>query len=469
MTIEEEKIYDKISGEYLVLFDKTNKAFKKGNLKEYLEVLNKYIAENKIITYNTIHNLVELYILNRDFDQAYKIIQTLEEQLNNYNIADRLAHLYFYCFKPKDAERVYFAKNDVNNKKLLIEIYLRQGRIIDAKKIIDEELSKGNQYSSIQKYKKMIDNYIKYGSFIETEYNCFIENGNRLEPGHIVFLKHKPLTTVTDFDDLKVTERPYMVWKIENDQVELFPVEYRCSDRDYKLFCQNYRNTDLDRKISNRLCKTTVDNILSVKDKLNEHDFKMVMMVIFNSIYFSKQLDSEENRKFLNDYVGEAQENDIIVYRDIDTKELFYYFVLGKENNDFNVVEIDINNNQVIDNNVKIYTNDLIYEIIKLNHDQIKNVLLQLGVVKSLTDLTWRRIVTHDGRELIVLNVCDNIFRCISSIYSSSYLDYQEIEKEDILFKGEIISEEQQEEIKIILKERSEQMGFKYKIKSLFN
>lgn len=217
MTIEEEKIYDKISGEYLVLFDKTNKAFKKGNLKEYLEVLNKYIAENKIITYNTIHNLVELYILNRDFDQAYKIIQTLEEQLNNYNIADRLAHLYFYCFKPKDAERVYFAKNDVNNKKLLIEIYLRQGRIIDAKKIIDEELSKGNQYSSIQKYKKMIDNYIKYGSFIETEYNCFIENGNRLEPGHIVFLKHKPLTTVTDFDDLKVTERPYMVWKIEND------------------------------------------------------------------------------------------------------------------------------------------------------------------------------------------------------------------------------------------------------------
>ena len=41
--------------------------------------------------------------------------------------------------------------------------------------------------------------------------------------------------------------------------------------------------------------------------------------------------------------------------------------------------------------------------------------------------------------------------KCIGYIYSLSYLDYREIEKKDILFKGEIILPEEKEKINKIL------------------
>ena len=128
--------------------------------------------------------------------------------------------------------------NGVNNKILLLRIYLLEGRVEDVKKVMDE-LLKDNSYQFdqkiISKYKIMIDNNLKYGSFIETEYSCFIENGNKLEGGYIVFLKSTPLVEDKDYGDLKANYRPYMIWKIEDNDVYLFPLDLNYNDSDYKL------------------------------------------------------------------------------------------------------------------------------------------------------------------------------------------------------------------------------------------
>lgn len=442
--------------------NKLKEAYYNNDLNNYQKLIDEYLSYGYGIDYEMIYFLIRLLINNRNFDKAYTIIKTLEKNIDNYNIANELCCLYCWCYKPEDAERIYISKN-LDDNLLLIKIYLIQGKIEQAYNTIIKSLNEKisfEQQNKYMKYKFMIDDHLRKGIAIETEYESFIKNGDTLEPGHIVFLKDKTVTSLEILKDSKKNNRPYLIWKIEENDLYMFPVTTKCRDKDnhnkgFTLYSQKYGNNFQDRRLINSLCHTTTDNILSVQDKILEEDYKKILTDIFYSIYFNKNEKIVNNLKFMKEYIGKPNKYDIIEYVDKNTKEHTYYLVLYIEANYYKVVKIDCKNYIIIDNKTRIIDKkQLISKIIKPTPEALQELLPQVSKILKLENLSWRKIKVGNI-EYIVINVDDNICHCINAIYSASIILREDIKKEDIDLIGDTILEEEIERIQRILNDPS--------------
>ena len=352
--------------------------------EKYSELMQKYAEKKYGIDYRMIYHEIKLLINNRKYKEAYPMIKLLESGIPKYAIAEDVCRLYLHCYKPKDAERIYFQNElEISDRILLIDIYLREGRIQEANEIVKEKMHTLLSYYEEEKLKKIkekILNNIMFGSMIETEYSCFIENGNKLEGGHIVFLKEPPITKYNVTHDHKNVNRPYMIWKIKGDIIYIFPLTTKCSEVSYKLYSQYYPNCPVDRTVKDILHQTTIDNILSVQDKLLESDYKTTLKNIFKVSYLNKNEQTEANIEFLKEYAGTPETYDVIKYINKETSENIYYWVLDKKDEEYQVVEINIEDYSVIDGNVKTYDkNKLIYRVIKLQSNELEKLKTSLS------------------------------------------------------------------------------------------
>lgn len=353
---------------------KIQDAYKNKDYDKYLRFVKEDIRLNSIVEYETILCEIKLLINIREYEKAHTIIKKLEKQIDKYDIAEDICRLYLRCFKPIDAERIYFSKKtQIKDKLLLIEIYLLQGKIKEANQAIEKCLETPltpYEQDKIRWLKKCIDNNTKYGAFIEIEYSSFIKQGNKLQKGHIVFLKKSPDTN--KLNDPKKGNRPYMIWKIEGDKVYMFSVSTNCKKRDYKLLNQKYPNSLGDRVITDSLYQTTINNILSVKDKVLESDYHAILKNIFkNNYYYPERATSKI--KFMKEYVGEPQINDIIEYINPQTRELHHFLVIGKEKMGYIVIEVDTEYNLPKEKHAKIFPYyELIYRIVDYESNKPK-------------------------------------------------------------------------------------------------
>ena len=180
------------------------------------------------------------------------------------------------------------------------------------------------------------------GNF-ECEYNSFIKNGNKLEPGHIVFLKSNvdKINGKEEITDKKSKYRPYMIWKINNDRLYMFPVAVkRENEINYVLYKQDYPNSGMDRIVKDNLCETSIDNVVSVQDKVRDEDYYSVLKTIFKATYFSKNKEEKEAKeKFMKEFVGEVYEDAIISSVNPLTKESKTYYVNTVYENEYLVFE----------------------------------------------------------------------------------------------------------------------------------
>ena len=220
------------------------------NIK-FLEIFEAYLSQGYGVDYDIIYFYVNILISLREYDKACRNIRIIEKYMVEHHLEKRLIKFYTLCVKPKEVERVIKEYNlERDNEVALLKSYVLQGKIKEAKDYASVVKYRNISYEArgtVFIYESMIYNHQVKDAFIETEYNCFIENGNVLEPGHIVYLKHEPVSDYRNFGDTKMVSRPYMIWRIDGDKVYLFPVSTSVTEKRaaeaYVLYVQKYPNS----------------------------------------------------------------------------------------------------------------------------------------------------------------------------------------------------------------------------------
>ena len=175
-----------------------------------------------------------------------------------------------------------------------------------------------------------------------------------------------------------------MIWKIEDNNVYLFPVIKVDIEKGFKLYSQNYRNILSDRKIGNHLYVTPPGNILSVKDKVSKEDFDNVLFDIFKSLYFGEIKDIINNKKFIDDYIGKIKPYDIVEIVNKISKEISCFLIIDTKDNEYKLLKIDIKNKKIVDNSKTILRdNYLVFKVIKPTKELLKELLNDLAITEN--------------------------------------------------------------------------------------
>ncbi len=358
-------------------------AYKNNNFNEYLRLIDECLDKGYWFEYDTIFSYAKVLRKMRKFDQAYKILKSLEKQVNDYKIAEDLCREYIHCYKPMDAYRLYqLKKKEFKNHYLIIKIYMLQGKIEEAKYLIEYLKDNGlidENDEIIRNYQLYINNYFKHHSFIETEYSSFINNGDKLKEGYVVYLKDSPVCLLSNYNDNMANRRPYLIWKIEDNKVYMFPMNTKCGRKDYILSKDKYHNSFQDRTIKDSICITDLDNILTVNDKLYDEDYRLIIDRAFKTLYFGDQLQLDESLEFMKYFVGDINKYDIIEVIDALTREIKFYLVIDNENDIFKCLKVSINENKIIDYNIKIFNGYKgIFDVIKIYDYERDNYINQM-------------------------------------------------------------------------------------------
>ena len=349
----------------------------------FLELFNNYIKDGYGIDEKIIYCYINILLVKKKYEHAIKLIKILEKNIKKFNTYEEIARLYHRSFKPKEAERVLLQKETpIHDYNLLIDIKLLEGKIEEAENILNICLSNHSSDKDIErlkKYKKIISNHNEKGAFIETEYTCFKENGNKLEKGHIVFLKKNPDSACKIEENIKLNNIPYMIWKIENDKIYMFPVSNKEKKHQYKLFQQNYPNSVGDRIIKDHVYTTTEENILSVQDKLLKEDFDAVLKNMCQATYLQREEDKKANKEFIEYVLDSVEKNDVIEFIDPIERKKTFRLVLGVQQDGYEVIKINLKYNIVTGEKIEFYEkNRLVYDVLKLEKSKIDELLEQI-------------------------------------------------------------------------------------------
>ena len=428
----------------------------KKDFKTFLEKFEKYLENGYGIEDTLIGCYIHALITTKKYDKAYKILKSLEKNVKEFDSYEDLARLYVKCFKPKDAERMINSKETpIKDYLNLIKMNLLEGNVKEAEKILDARLkveTNPRYLKRLRSYERLIVNNQEKGAYIETEYECFKENGNKLEPGHIVYLKDSPQSKIK-WHDVKVIERPYMIWKIEENKIYIFPVSTKEQKNSYKLFSQKYPNSTSDRVIKYNLYYTTEDNILTVKDKLLDEDFKVVIDNLYYVTFFSTKKPNQPEYT-MQEFIGNIWKYDIImdIEQGIITKPKFY-LVLDVNDTNYRVIEIDLKDKRVLGLKSQNFKKDkIIYDVVRINENDKNIFLKQLSEQVALKTLIGKKVTTNNNRYIIVDEDKEN-YLCIDEMYSSSYINVEVVPKEEIKTITGETNEEELERIKVLIKE----------------
>lgn len=425
------------------------------DFKTFLKEFEKYLEYGYGIEDTLIGCYIHALIATKKFDKAYKILKQLEKYVKEYNSYEDLARLYVKCFKPKDAERLINSmETPVKDYLTLIKIKILEGKFKEALEIINicikNETNPSNQ-KRLRSYERLIINHFEKGAYIETTYESFKERGNKLEPGHIVFLKNYPKSEIR-WQDTKVIDRPYMIWKIEEDKIYVFPVSTKDRKKAYKLFMQKYPNSLCDRTIKYSLYNITEEDIISVQDKVLDEDFKIIIENLYQASYFSTKASKTQNRYFMQEFIGSVLKHDVIMDLASDNyKKMRYFLILDVEEDHYRVIEIDDDNKKIIGYKSEKYKKSrTIYDLMRLTQEEIDNYMSQLSEQVTIKTLVGKKI-TSKGIKYIVVDEDKENYLCIDEIYSTSYINVEAVNKEEIETVYGEVSEEELDRIKSLL------------------
>ena len=431
------------------LRDKIIDAFYKKLYSYFFELFKQYMDKGCAIDSELVNLYIKALINTNKYDKAYKMLKWYETYSNRFpSIDEDLFVLYYFCCKPQDAERIYKKGNvSTKHKTFIVRNYLLQGKINEAKEIllkfIAEEPSK-----ELFHLHKLIYNHEHLGSFIETDYESFIRNGNKLMPGHVVYLKHEPEIAPGAKSDDKISNRPYMVWKIDGGIVYLFPVSTSIKPASYILMKSNYPNSVGDRTVKNQLCSTGKRNILSVSDKLRDFDYNASLKNIYISTYLNRFSDDKKhNDAFMQSYHRDVEKYEVIKTVDLATKQRKYYFVVCINDKYYEVIEVDEEMN-VISNKIGLFKKDTLFlTSFSLTSEYLEKINSQLEDSGMRRTFVGATVETGRGKYIVLCEKGDNCL-CISTPYSPSYIRIVTINKNEIRNTLGFKTDEEVEEIK---------------------
>ena len=421
---------------------------------EFLEAFDRYAKEGNPIEDTLIGCYVYALVATGKVDKAYNLLKNLEKFAEKTDSYEFLSEQYVKCYKAADAERmIELKKTPIKDYLNIIRIKLLEGNIKDAQAIIDSRLKVETEESTLRmlrSYEQLIKNHLEKGAYIETDYNYF-KKKNTLEPGHIVFLKNMPESDYRNEDE-KALKRPYMIWKIEDDIIYIFPVSTQEREKSYKLYMQKYPNSKCDRTVKYTLFQTTEDNVLTVQDKVLEEDFKIILTNLYQASCFADRISKKQNQYFMQEYIGEISKYDVIkevVHGSVSVSK--FHLVLDIEDKHYRTIEVDYKNKKIIGVKSEKYNKDrVIYDVIRPNEETKQKLIEGLSELVTLKSLIGKKVIANNVRFIIVDEDKKNYF-CIDEIYSPSYINVEVIDKDDVKTITGSVSEEELDRIKNLI------------------
>ena len=445
------------------------KTYKEKNYNKFLKLFNEYLEMGYGVDIPLINTYIIALTKLRKYEQAARVLKTYEKELIKDRAINTVLNSYIRCFKLEEAERVLYENgyNSVDPLNL-VELYLLEGKIDEAKletKIIRKNNTLDEkQKERLDKCEKIIYNHENKNGLIETEYQCFLKNGNKLEVGHIVFLKKKPEVDDRISHDVRALNRTYMIWKIDGEKLYLFPVSGICKGG-YILYHQKYPNSIGDRIIKNNTCISYKKDVLSVKDKVLDEDMKYVLRCLYDSLYFGQEEYQNINEEFIKYYMKKPEKYNIIEIVEKETKKHKFYLVLDVVEEEIKTVEIDITKRKIIGTRQEtISKNKMFYNVLELDKKILEDLKKELKKITKVNPIGKK--ITVNGEKLIIIDESDDKYFCINRIYSSSFIIPVVIEKSKVENLEESIRTEELEFIKLILSQSNINIKSKLKDKS---
>lgn len=435
------------------LINEIKKANKDNNYKRVIMLFDEYKKDSS----NNSYELLSIYqnaLQKTDMkkEEINVLLKLKNSTINNfYNI--RLINLYLDLGENEKAINV-INEDDKLKYYLLGKIYFLRGEYKESLKMFKEYLSIKpidiKFFYSAKNYVDRINNNKNNNSFLEIYYDKFKEQGNRLEPGYIIYsdkIGNRYNILETNLDSHKKT-RPYLVWKVNNEHIFVLPLSTSISNNSYVLEKKNYPNLRNNSTVFENFILLKDENITSIVDHLSREDYLSVMRYIYEKILLLNKENRKTEKVFISNYMKrmKIKNNDIIVYRDNGKNIENYYFIISIDDYKYETVPIKKKDNSfIISNRNKVSLNKKkpVYNVIKLSEEDKSNLISQLENAYLIQDLCGKRICTKDKEKFVILHDLKDDYLAVSIPYSSSYTRFKLISK-DIEFNidGEISKEE---------------------------
>lgn len=336
-----------------------------------------------------IHSLIRLGLL----EEARKNIRSMENLFPHHYTPLDLAYRYINADMHEELEDL-LQKEKFTAKEcyLLGKNCFYQRNYLLAKKLFkialnSAEVLSNNPKTYLSKIEKCENNS---DVFKPIKYNYFKYTGETLKPGHIIRvnkIREKYKHNKNNTDNLKLT-RPYLVWKIEDDRIYVFPLSSKLKHdfRDGHILLQeNYPTSDYDRKLQDKILCIKEWDVELVDDKLTEEDFRKAIDAMYTIFCYNQSLDRNKIRIFIKAMIKEKglHYKDIIEIDNYDYKQYYFIISTDEENRIYKGLEVTKNDsnefNLVSEEVIDINPESNVTDVIKLTKNQNHNLYNQIN------------------------------------------------------------------------------------------
>lgn len=370
--------------------EKLTKLFIERKFIEYFKELEEYLNEGYAVDLDIIIEYTKVLTYINKYDESYNLLKQIEEEALKCKQTSRIAWGYFINTKPKDTIRVLSQIKYLNDTDsyLLAKTYILDGNYKEAKNILNNILRDFPQTrikNKIDELLQILSYQDKYSFMLEISYESFKEKDLTLQKGHIVYLKNnifpnKPYTS------LGYNKRPFLIYKIENGKLYLFPLTKKYINKTYVLKESKYPYIGFDRYIVPDIYITDISNVLSIKDKVYDYDFENALIYLTSKLYNSKNKEDKIVKDFYSEVNGKPKLFDVIVEYNPENNSRTFYFVIGYTIDGYKTVQIDFKTKEILSDIIIYDDNRLIYTVKKLSQEERSQVIENLDLnTSSLT------------------------------------------------------------------------------------
>ena len=425
------------------------KASKDNNYKRVIILMNEYLKQSINDDYDLLAIYQEALQKTEKKEEEINILLKLKDTKKSmfYNI--RLINLYLDLGKKEQAINV-IEDDDKLKYYLLGKICFLRGECTRSLKMFREYLNNKpidiNYFYSAKDYINRINVSKINNSFLEIYYDKFKEQGNKLEPGYIVYsdkIGNRYNLSETNLDIHKKT-RPYLVWKVNNEHIFVLPLSTSISNNSYILEKKNYLNLRSDSTAFENFILLKEENITSVVEHLSKEDYLNIMRFIYEKVLILNKENRKTEKVFISNYMKRMRikDNDIIVYRDNGKNIDSYFFIISSLDYKYEVIPVEKENERFIikdKNKLLINKKKHIFDVIKLSENDRNDLIKQLEDNYLVQDLCGKKITTKDKEKFVILHELENDYLAVSIPYSSSYSRFKLIPKNiEVNIDGEI-------------------------------
>ena len=405
--------------------------------QEKIDKIEKYKKKNTLNYYILRNYYMALLSLGK-YEEAYHYINACARIFQNMTSMLDLVLLYIRCNRLDEVNGLLEENKFKGNEYLEIGIaYILIGHYKEGEKYL--ELANQNELTFTQKqkyflYKKKLEKNKIDNTFIEMRYEKFKEKYT-ISPGDVVYVRKT--NRYYEEQDFKSQKRPYLIWKIEKDNIYAFPLSKKIfeDDKSYILYYQKYVNFDSDRKVKDNIVLLKEEDIEKVLERIDEFDLNCTLKNVYIRVMKSKK----ENYKLLSKPLIDFYQEKIklnsgeIVFSKLNTNSYNYYLVLNNDNGLANLLEIDFNSDDIIINNnnpIQVDSHNIIYRketnITENQQNQIRKVLNKYNHNKS--QARFGDIIKIDDKLLLIISERNDSYICKDITIDTCNFEFQHVE-----------------------------------------